>query len=409
MSVSSGAPPLTRGFYFFLLTRFVTNAANQILLLALAWQMYDLTSSAWNLGLVGLAQFVPTILLTIPSGHLADRLDRRMLIAVAIGCQLVVAAVLGIGTIEHWVGREVILGLSVLIGIARALQMPAQQAILPKLVPLKALPRALAMSTSVMQVSVVAAPAIGGFIYALGAAWAYGLCLVLLVAGIFCAMGIDRVPIIKSNEGASLSTMFAGFDYMLKQPVVLGAISLDLFAVVLGGAVSLLPIYAKDILHTGPEGLGLLRSAPAVGSLALGAFVSRKPIKRKVGQKLFTAVAIFGVSILVFAYSTSFTLSLVALAVSGAADVVSVVIRQTLVQLETPDEMRGRVSAVNATFISTSNQLGEFRAGAMAAWLGAVNSAMIGGLGTLLVVALWMRLFPALALRDRLVPERDPG
>jgi len=255
-----------------------------------------------------------------------------------------------------------------------------------------------------MQVSVVAAPALGGFVYALGAAWAYGLCIALLVSGIFSAMGIDKVPIIKSQDGASLATMFAGFDYMLKQPVVLGAISLDLFAVVLGGATSLLPIYAKDILHTGPEGLGLLRSAPAVGSLALGAFVSRHPIKRNVGRKMFTTVAVFGISILVFAYSTSFVLSLVALAVSGAADVVSVVIRQTLVQLETPDEMRGRVSAVNATFISTSNQLGEFRAGAMAAWLGTVNSAMLGGLGTLIVVALWMRLFPALAQRDRLVP-----
>ncbi|HTS86577.1 MAG TPA: MFS transporter [Usitatibacter sp.] len=402
--MTPGEPPLSRGFYSFLLTRFLSNAGNQILLLALAWQMYDLTSSAWNLGLVGLAQFVPTILLTIPSGHLADRLDRRRLIAAAIGCQLVAAAVLTLGTIEHWVGRELILALSVLIGVARALQMPAQQAILPKLVTIKALPRALAMSTSVMQVSVVAAPALGGFVYALGAAWAYGLCIVLLVSGIFSAMGIDKVPIIKSQDGASLATMFAGFDYMLRQPVVLGAISLDLFAVVLGGATSLLPIYAKDILHTGPEGLGLLRSAPAVGSLALGAFVSRHPIKRNVGRKMFTTVAVFGISILVFAYSTSFVLSLVALAVSGAADVVSVVIRQTLVQLETPDEMRGRVSAVNATFISTSNQLGEFRAGAMAAWLGTVNSAMLGGLGTLIVVALWMRLFPALAQRDRLVP-----
>ena len=402
--MTPGEPPLSRGFYSFLLTRFLSNAGNQILLLALAWQMYDLTSSAWNLGLVGLAQFVPTILLTIPSGHLADRLDRRRLIAAAIGCQLVAAALLTLGTIEHWVGRELILGLSVLIGVARALQMPAQQAILPKLVTIKALPRALAMSTSVMQVSVVAAPALGGFVYALGAAWAYGLCIALLVAGIFSAMGIDKVPIIKSKDGASLATMFAGFDYMLRQPVVLGAISLDLFAVVLGGATSLLPIYAKDILHTGPEGLGLLRSAPAVGSLALGAFVSRHPIKRNVGRKMFTTVAVFGISILVFAYSTSFVLSLVALAVSGAADVVSVVIRQTLVQLETPDEMRGRVSAVNATFISTSNQLGEFRAGAMAAWLGTVNSAMLGGLGTLIVVALWMRLFPALAQRDRLVP-----
>jgi MFS family permease len=404
LSVPPSAPSLSRGFYFFLLTRLLSTAANQVLLLALAWQMYDITSSAWNLGLVGLAQFVPTILLTIPSGHLADRLDRRRLIAAAIACQLAAAVVLGVGTVEHWVGRELILGLSVLIGVARALQMPAQQAILPKLIPIGLLPHALAMSTSVMQVSVVAAPAIGGFIYALGASWAYGFCIALLMAGIFSSTGIDKVPVAKGQSSATFSTMFAGFDYMLKQPVVLGAISLDLFAVVLGGATSLLPIYAKDILHTGPEGLGLLRSAPAVGSLALGAFVSRNPIRNHVGRKLFTAVAIFGIAILVFAYSKSFVLSLVALAVSGAADTVSVVVRQTLVQLETPDEMRGRVSAVNATFISTSNQLGEFRAGAMASWLGAVNSAMLGGLGTLLVVALWMRLFPALAKRDRLVP-----
>ncbi len=241
---------------------------------------------------------------------------------------------------------------------------------------------------------IVAAPAIGGFIYAAGAAWAYGLCIVLLIAGIFSSMGIDHVPMIKSLVPASLSTMFAGFGFMASQPVVLGAISLDLFAVVLGGAVALLPIYAKDILHTGPEGLGLLRSAPAVGSFLLGAFVARNPIRRNVGRKLFTAVSVFGLSILVFAYSTSFWLSLIALAVSGAADVVSVVVRQTLVQLETPDEMRGRVSAVNAAFISTSNQLGEFRAGAMAAWLGPVGSAMVGGLGTLIVVVVWMRLFP---------------
>jgi MFS family permease len=404
MSVPQDPPSLTRGFFYFLLTRLLSTAANQILLLALAWQMYDLTSSAWDLGLVGLFQFVPTILLTIPSGQLADRLDRRRLIASAITLQLASSSLLMWGTVEHWVGRDTILGLSVLIGIARALQMPAQQAILPKLVATRLLPRALAISTTVMQVAVVAAPAIGGFIYALGPTWAYGLCIVLLVAGIVSAAGIDHVPIIKSTEPASLATMFAGFDYMFSHPVVLGAISLDLFAVVLGGATSLLPIYARDILHTGPEGLGLLRSAPAVGALTLGAFIARNPIKRNVGRKLFTAVSIFGISILVFTYSTSFALSLVALIISGAADVVSVVVRQTLVQLETPDEMRGRVAAVNATFISTSNQLGEFRAGSMAAWLGPVNSAMLGGVGTLIVVALWIRLFPALAKRDRLVP-----
>jgi MFS family permease len=198
--------------------------------------------------------------------------------------------------------------------------------------------------------------------------------------------------------------MFAGFGFIFHKPVVLGAISLDLFAVVLGGATALLPIYAKDILQTGPWGLGLLRAAPAVGALALAAWIARHPLERRVGRTLFVSVAIYGAAILVFAFSRDFVLSMAALAVSGAADMVSVVVRQTLVQIETPDEMRGRVSAVNATFISTSNQLGEFRAGATAAWLGPVGSVILGGVGTLIVVALWIRLFPPLAKRDRLVP-----
>jgi len=218
-----------------------------------------------------------------------------------------------------------------------------------------------------------------------------------------CVLSIHHVPIIRSKEPASWKTMFAGFGFIFHKPVVLGAISLDLFAVVLGGATALLPIYAKDILHTGPWGLGLLRAAPAVGALLLAAWIARSPIEKRVGMKLFLAVAIYGLAILVFAFSENFALSLVALAVSGAADMVSVVVRQTLVQIETPDEMRGRVSAVNAVFISTSNQLGEFRAGATAAWLGTVGSVLFGAVGTLLVVALWMKMFPSLRKRDQLV------
>ena len=398
-------PPaaLSRSFHFFLWTRMLSTASNQILLVALAWQIYDLTSSAWDLGLVGLCQFVPTFLLTLPSGQLADRADRRKILAAATGLQFIAAAVLMWGSMAHWVGRDLILGLSVLLGMARALQTPAQQAIVPKLVATDQLPRAMALSSSVMKIAVVAAPALGGFVYALGPEWAYALCLVVAVAAMFCAMAIGHVPLIKSTEPATLATMFAGFGFMFGQPVVLGAISLDLFAVVLGGATALLPIYARDILQTGPWGLGLLRSSPAVGALILGAWLARHPLERRVGARLFLAVAIYGVSILVFAFSANFILSLLALAVSGAADMVSVVVRQTLVQVETPDAMRGRVSAVNATFISTSNQLGEFRAGATAAWLGPVGSVVLGGVGTLLVVALWIRLFPPLAKRDRLV------
>jgi MFS family permease len=295
----------------------------------------------------------------------------------------------------------------VLLGIVRALQTPAQQAIVPRLVTDVQLPRAMALSSAVMKIAVVAGPAMGGFIYAVGPAWAYGLCAVILAAALVCVLSIEHVPIIRSKEPATLRSMFAGFGFIFHKPVVLGAITLDLFAVVLGGATALLPIYAKDILHTGPWGLGLLRAAPAVGALVLAAWIARHPIERRVGARLLIAVALYGASILVFAFSTNFALSMLMLAASGAADMVSVVVRQTLVQIETPDAMRGRVSAVNAVFISTSNQLGEFRAGATAAFLGPLGSVVLGGVGTLVVVALWARLFPPLARRDRLVPGSD--
>ena len=408
MSNSAGtadpARPLSRSFHFFLWTRLMSTAANQILLVALGWQMYDLTASAWDLGLVGLLQFVPTVAFTIPSGQLADRADRRRVISAAIAVMLCAAALLAWGSAGQWIGRDLILGVSVLLGLARALLTPAQQAIVPALVPGDQLPRAMALSAAVMKVAVVAGPALGGFVYALGPVYAYGLCIVALVAAIGCVLSIHHVPLIQGKDPASFASMFAGFGFIFHKPVVLGAISLDLFAVVLGGATALLPIYAKDILQTGPWGLGLLRAAPAVGALVLAAWIARHPLERRVGRTLFVSVAIYGAAILVFAFSRNFVLAMAALAVSGAADMVSVVVRQTLVQIETPDEMRGRVSAVNATFISTSNQLGEFRAGATAAWLGPVGSVILGGVGTLIVVALWIRLFPPLAKRDRLVP-----
>ena len=381
----------------------LSTAANQILLVALGWQMYDLTSSAWDLGLVGLLQFASTFALTIPSGHLADRVDRRRLLAAACTLQGIVAIVLAAGSAGGWIGRDIILGGCVLLGVVRALQTPAQQAIVPALVAGDELPRAMALSSSVMKIAVVAGPALGGFVYAFGAPWAYGMCTAILAAALVCVFSIHAVPIIRSKEPATFASMFAGFGFIFDKPVVLGAISLDLFAVVLGGVTALLPIYAKDILHTGPWGLGLLRAAPAVGALVLGAWIARHPIERRVGTKLFVAVAIYGAAIVAFAFSHEFVLSLVALAMSGAADMVSVVVRQTLVQVETPDAMRGRVSAVNAVFISTSNQIGEFRAGATAAFLGPVGSAVLGGVGTLLVVAIWSRMFPALTRRDKLV------
>ena len=398
------ASHLSRGFHFFLWTRMLSTAGNQMVLVALGWQMYDLTASAWDLGLVGLAQFVPTLLFTIPAGQLADRVDRRLVLTLAIVVQLLAALLLAWGSASSFIGPNVILIASVGLGIARAIQAPAQQAIVPALVGTADLPRAMAISTAVMKIAVVAGPAIGGFVYVAGPAIAYGICAALFLVSMACALAIHKVHVKKAQEPVSLATVFAGFAFLFRQPVVLGAISLDLFAVVLGGATALLPIYAKDILHTGPWGLGLLRAAPAIGALVMAIYLANRPLDRHVGRKLFVSVAIYGAAILVFAFATNFVVAMAALAVSGAADMISIVIRQTLVQLETPDEMRGRVSAVNATFISTSNQLGEFRAGSMAAWLGPVGSVVLGGAGTLVVVALWIRLFPRLFHRDKLVP-----
>jgi MFS family permease len=395
---------LSRGFHFFLWTRLLSTAGNQMVLVALGWQMYDLTGNAWDLGLVGLMQFVPTILFTIPAGHLADQIDRRLVLTLAIVVQLFAAALLAWGSAAGFVDRDVIFIASVGLGIARAIQAPAQQAIVPALVGIEDLPRAMATSTAAMKFATIAGPAIGGFVYVGGPAIAYGACAVIFVVSMVCALAIHKVHVKKAKEPISLATVFAGFGFIGKQPVVLGAISLDLFAVVLGGVTALLPIYAKDILHTGPWGLGLLRAAPAIGALILAVILARNPLDRHVGRWLFLGVGIYGVSILVFALTTNFIVAMVALAVSGAGDMVSIVVRQTLVQLETPDEMRGRVSAVNATFISASNQLGEFRAGSMAAFIGPIGSAVVGGLGTLIVVALWIRLFPQLARRDKLVP-----
>ena|SRR5688572_27541556 len=391
------------GFRHFLVARLLGNAALQMVLVALAWQMYDLTSSAWDLGLVGLMQFLPALFLTIPAGQLADTVDRRRLLAASLVLQALVAALLTWGSAGGWMQRELILALSVVIGIARALQAPSQQAMLPSLVPIVKLPQAMALSSSVLQMATIGGPALGGLLYAFGAVVVYGASFLMIMLALAYVMAIPaQPPLVRSP--ISLASVFAGLRYIAAHRVILGAISLDLFAVLLGGATALLPMFAKDVLQTGPWGLGLLRSAPAVGALLMALWLARTPLRRGVGTLMFAAVAVYGLAILVFSVSTALALSLVALVVSGSADMVSVVIRQTLVQLETPDAMRGRVSAVNATFIGASNQLGEFRAGAVAAWLGPVGSAVVGAVGTLVIVAVWMRLFPSLAERDRLLP-----
>lgn len=390
-------PPFVR----FWLARLSGVLSNQMLMLAVAWQMYDLTSSAWDLGLVGLFQFVPALLMALPAGHLADRLHRARIFAACMLAQALVAALLVLSTQGHETTRGLILALSVVLGIARAFQMPAQQALTPVLVPPALLQRAISVSSVGMQLAIVGGPALGGVLYGAGASTVYGACLVLSLVSVALTLTV-RYRHVPAQHAATLASVFAGVAFVWRRQVLLGAMSLDLFAVLLGGATALLPIYARDILHTGPQGLGLLRAAPAVGALLMTLLLVRFPLQRHAGYKLLGAVAVFGVATLVFGLSDHFALSMFALAVTGAADSISVVTRLTLMQLDTPDEMRGRVSAVNSIFIGASNQLGEFESGATAALLGPVGSVVLGGVGTVLVAAAWLRLFPALARRDRL-------
>jgi MFS family permease len=392
-----------RGFARLWFARLASVSASQMLMVALGWQMYELTASAWDLGLVGLLQFAPALLLALPAGHFIDRHHRGRIVAACLAVQVLTTLVLTLGSGHGLVSRHWLLAASVVLGAVRAFQMPAQQALTPLLVPTRLLPRAVAFSSAGLQGAIIAGPALGGAIYAAGASVTYGLCggLFALAAGLCAAIRYEHQP--PPDEPTTMRTILAGVDFVRRHPVVLGAMSLDLFAVLLGGAAALLPIFAKDILHVGPWGLGLLRSAPAVGALAMSIVLARWPVRRRTGSLLLGAVAVYGLATLIFGLSNSLLLSMAALAVTGAADMVSVVIRQTLVQLETPDAMRGRVSAVNSLFIGASNQLGEFESGATAALLGPVGSVVLGGLGTLLVAGLWLRLFPALATRDALL------
>ena len=388
-------------FMRFWVSRLAGIMANQMLMVAVGWHMYDITASAWDLGMVGLFQFVPALVMTLPAGHVADRLHRARIFATCMMAQACVAALLLWATLTGHASRELILGLSVVLGLARAFQMPEQQALTPLLVPREMLQRAIAVSSSGMEMAVISGPALGGLLYTTGASTVYTSCAALMLLAFTLAVAI-RYDFVPARHSGSWRDVFAGLHFVWQRKVLLGATSLDLFAVLLGGATALLPIYAKDILHTGPVGLGLLRAAPAVGALAMSLVLTRWPLDRKVGPRLLLAVGVFGLATLVFGLSSSFWLSMLALAVTGAADNVSVVTRLTLTQLETPDEMRGRVAAVNSIFIGASNQLGEFESGATAAAFGAVGSVVLGGAGSMLIAVLWLRLFPELARRDRM-------
>ncbi len=389
----------------YLSSRVLATLSSQIQVVAIGWHIYDMNRSAMDLGLVGLAQFLPALLLTLVVGHVADRYPRKLIIRLSQTIQFAVAALLAYGSAHNLLTREAIFLAVFVIGTARAFEQPAASAFLPQLVPTHWFPRAIGISSANVQAAQIAGPALGGLLYIAGPAVVYTTTASLfLLASLLTASIRLLLPPVR-RAPVDLKTLLAGFSFIRKHPVVFGAISLDMFAVLLGGATALLPIYAREILHTGPWGLGVLRSAPAVGALLMSIYLVRKPIERRAGHVMFAAVAIFGIATMVFALSTSLPLSVIALLTLGAADMISVVVRTTLIQLETPDEMRGRVSAVNMLFIGSSNQLGEFESGVTAAWFGAVPAALLGGVGTLLIVGLWIRLFPALVQRDRLVRE----
>lgn len=389
-------------FVRFWFSRLAGVMANQMLMVAVGWHMYDLTSSAWDLGMVGLFQFVPALLMTLPAGQVADRWHRGRIFALCMLGQAVVACLLLGATHYGQTSRDLILGLSVVLGLARAFQMPAQQALTPLLVPRALLQRAIAVSSSGMEVAVIGGPALGGLMYVFGPSTVYATCTVLLLLACALALAV-RYPYVPPKGAASWHDVFAGLRFVWRSKILLGATTLDLFAVLLGGATALLPIFARDVLHTGPEGLGLLRAAPAIGALTMSLLLARWTLNRHVGHRLLGAVALFGLATVVFGLSSSFWLSMAALVVAGAADNISVVTRLTLMQLETPDEMRGRVAAVNSIFIGASNQLGEFESGVTAAMFGAVGSVVAGGAGSILIAGLWFRLFPELAQRDEMV------
>jgi len=388
---------LRRSFLLFWCARICSSFGYQMQSVAIGWRVFALTGSALDLGLVGLAQFLPVLLLTLAAGHVADRYDRRRIVAICQCAEALGGGVLAIGTVQGWLGVHGIFAVVVLIGGARAFESPTMSALMPGLVPADVLSRASAWSASANQTASIVGPALGGVVYALGAHVPFMLAATLfLSASCLVSLIPQGKRATEARAPATLGSVFSGIAYIRRNPEILGAISLDLVAVLLGGATALLPIYAARILHTGPWGLGVLRASPAVGALAMSIFLAWFPIRAAAGHKMFAAVGVFGLATILFGVSRDFPLSVAALIVLGAADVVSVVIRFALVQIRTPDLMRGRVSAVNMLFIGTSNQLGEFESGVTAAVLGAVPAVVLGGVATLGVALLWMRLFPAL-------------
>jgi MFS family permease len=385
-----------RGFALLFLSRLCAMFATQIVSVAVAWQVYDLTRDPFDLGLVGLVQFAPALLLVLVTGTVSDRFNRRLIVATCQAVEGLCAAALLALTLSGRIAVGEVFAVLFVFGVARAFLGPAQQSLIPNLVPSEALASAIALSSSTWQIATITGPVLGGLLYGLGAPVPYtaGFALFLVAAGL--AISIPRPPQKIVPEPATWTTVVAGFRYVWREKVVLGAISLDLFAVLLGGAVALLPAYARDILDVGPWGLGLLRSASGIGALAVALYLAFRPVRDHAGLIMFACVILFGLFTLIFGLSTLAWLSVAALALAGAADMVSVYIRQTLIQLWTPDAVRGRVNAVNMVFVGASNELGEFRAGSVAALIGVVPAVVVGAIGTVAVAAIWMALFPEL-------------
>jgi MFS family permease len=391
-------PSFTR----FWLAETATVLAYQMLVVAVGWQTYELTNSALSLGLIGLVQVTPVFVFALIAGHAADRYDRRR---IALGCQAIqclVAIAFAVASLTGALSTVLIYSGSFFIGTAQAFQSPSVRSLLPALVARRELPRSIAWSGAARKGAVVAGPGLGGLIYLLGPTEVYATSAVFFIVAGVLFTSVRLPAAIRARAPVTLNTFFAGITYIRHNRVVLGAISLDLFAMLLGGTAALLPIYARDILETGPAGLGMLRAAPALGAIIVSVLLVRAPLTRNVGRIMFACIAVFGVATVVFGVSRSFALSLTALAILGGADMISVVIRTSLIQLETPDEMRGRVTAVNSLCTNSSNQLGQFESGVVAALFGTVPAVVIGGIGTLLVAAIWMRLFPSLYQRDTL-------
>lgn len=403
-TIPVGARDLLRHgpFLLFLLSRSLSRFASQIAAVAIGWQIYALTGSAFQLGMVGLVQFLPTALLVFVAGHAADRFERKRVVQL---CQLAEAATalfLAVSTYAGWLTEVQIFIATFVIGIAGAFESPATAALLPLIAPKGSLQRATAISSGAAQIATITGPALGGLAFVFSPSLPYFVIVVFWLVGAVLTGFIVTEKQEARTTGNVADDVFAGVRFIRNHPAILGTISLDLFAVLFGGVTALLPIYASDILQTGPLGLGILRAAPAVGALLMTIVLARHTINRRVGLRMFQAVIVFGVATVVFALSQWMWLSILALAVLGAADTISVVIRFSLVQLATPDEMRGRVGAVNFLFINASNQLGQFESGVTAALLGTVPAAVLGGVGTVAIAMLWMKLFPSLRKVERL-------